>query len=964
MRPLRVFGWVFVGVAMLVGCSKDELSAPSRRGFRLRVSANVLADGERVTIAVNYQRSAAPTIRRLAVDTVSVGTAGPRDVTVTVDIAPCLSDEARVGAPLATCELVLDLKLVDATGAVLDSVTTSGFAVHEGETGQAPSVSLQAPAQLTIESGGDQYGWAGEQLLAPVIIQLKDRAGQPIANRRVDVGAGQGGGAPAQPNPTTDANGRISLRYRLGPSIGSQSIRASVTGLPGVALTVPLTAILAQRPSIALGQASNCALDGARTLCWGDNENGLLGNPGVLVDTALAVPLVGPAMVVMSSNAIGNGYYQSCGLDQAGAAYCWGSNLSGELGVAPNATCDGYGRSKPGHPCTNVPRVVPAPEPFRSLSSNGWDLANNSTSFTACGVSASGALYCWGTGENGELGLGTTVARVTVPTLVDSTHRWLAASVGWFDACALSVEGDAWCWGRNNEGELGDGTQVSSSTPVRVAGGHKFVAVESGFGFAIGLTSTGDVYCWGGFRNSLSACGTVGSLLPTRLSALPSLRQFSARVVHACGIAVTGELWCWGRNVGGQLGNGDTRTSWLITRVESNATFVDVAVGVTHSCARAVSGELYCWGTNASGELGLGVKQTSGGVLTPARVNVNGVPSGPAFDMLPNASRLLPRQAINTLARISPAVRIVDAAGWPVRGDSVLATVTAGGGGIVLGASTVTSISLVSASDGSVSLPAGASWRFGAIPGVNEMRFSSRAAPQRNLTFSAPTSVAGIPAAIASAGSGLQGFPIDGLLIGGASAGGVSSSIAVNVLDKDGLSVAGASVTIALTSSSGLQIVGPGSSTTDTEGVASFVVRADSIIRGNTPADPTLTTLRLDSAYFRVAGTAVIGGPALVRSGADAPQRIAFTRQPVSVRVGQVIAPGVVVELRDRYGNLSPATIRLSLTPAPASLTGTLSRVAGAATFDDLRVNSIGTFQLIASFGSLSVTSTPFSVVP
>ncbi len=950
-----------------LACFEHGVAPPSKAAARLLLRASVLSAGEQVIIAVGYERSVDPRLRPLVTDTFAVAGTGTNNFEVSFDLAPCLADAQRTTSVAGGCSVVASVALVGQGGVRLDSLQVGPFIAVEGAPVQAPAVTLRAPAQFVIESGNNQLGWTNAEILTPVVVLLTDRTGAPLANRAVTFTPSAGGAIVNGAN-ATDANGRVRLRYRLGATTGNQSLRVEVKDNAGIFATVNFTAIVPQRPTISTAQATTCAVISGATRCWGNNDNALLSNPAVVGDTAVGVPFVGPAMAVLDANALGNGIYQACGLDQSGYAYCWGSNLSGELGVASNATCRGYLGNA--HPCTDRATRVSASLQFTILSANGWDGAGVQD-FTACGITATGALYCWGRGAFGELGLGAGVTNVQQPTLVDSTRKWLSVAVGASTTCGLTNTAEAWCWGFNNLGQNGDGSFTAHSTPTLVQGGQKFVAIDVGFFFTCGLTTSAEVQCWGRQYWYQSSMATT----PLRVSGLPPMQSISAGGLHACGISQTGEAWCWGQNFG-QLGNGDSAS--VIrggVRVATSTRFTEVSAGAVHSCARSLGGDIYCWGQDTDGQLAIGGSPTESFFLAPVPANVTGARAGAAQSIIAASPQTMPTQAVATNARVLPQVRVVDALGFPVSGVSVRVAVTAGGGQLFDGATAVASFNAVTAVSGSPDLSP-LRWKTGAAIGTNTLSFSVPSLGTGQVDFSLPTVAAGAPASFVTATS-INESPIGAATFQIMAA--LSTTYSAKLVDAGGLPTRGIPVTLGPRSGSGIRLLGPSIAITDDEGVATFSIASDTVIRVN--ALTSVGDARVDTLSLLAPTTSVAPAAVVFRSVGSFPASVKFVQPPLQVRVGQPMGNSVTVEVRDRFGNLASQIFgTLTLVPANASMSATvvtpgfpsvtmqgqtlrfnLARV----TFDNLTISAIGTYQLRASLGStLSVLSSGFSVIP
>ncbi|HEY0016304.1 MAG TPA: hypothetical protein VGC13_08300 [Longimicrobium sp.] len=186
------------------------------------------------------------------------------------------------------------------------------------------------------------------------------------------------------------------------------------------------------------GILHSCGLttDG-KAYCWGDNGAGQLGD-GTYTDAVAPVAVAGGH----TFTALSVGGSSICALDASGAAFCWGGMRTGGI--------------------TSGLREVPGGHVFQSLSVGGDTFA--------CALTAAGAAYCWGRNGDGQLGNGTTSRELSyTPTAVAGGLRFSSVLAGSQHACGVTTNGAAYCWGSGDEGQLGNGTTVDSSVPARVA---------------------------------------------------------------------------------------------------------------------------------------------------------------------------------------------------------------------------------------------------------------------------------------------------------------------------------------------------------------------------------------------------------------------------------------------------------------------------------------------------------------
>jgi alpha-tubulin suppressor-like RCC1 family protein len=186
-----------------------------------------------------------------------------------------------------------------------------------------------------------------------------------------------------------------------------------------------------------------------------------------------------PITGTFTFTSIASGAYHSCGLTETGAAYCWGRNNRGQLGDGTSGTDRG------------APVPVSGGLAFVALVGGAEH---------TCGIATNGAAYCWGYNAFGQLG-NASVPRFTsalTPVLVDGGHTFASLGTGDSHTCGVTASGSGYCWGWNQNGQLGDGsTESSRGSPAPVAGGLQFTAIVGGRDHSCGLTTTGSAWCWG-----------------------------------------------------------------------------------------------------------------------------------------------------------------------------------------------------------------------------------------------------------------------------------------------------------------------------------------------------------------------------------------------------------------------------------------------------------------------------------
>lgn len=334
-----------------------------------------------------------------------------------------------------------------------------------------------------------------------------------------------------------------------------------------------------------IGWNHSCMItDSGAAWCWGDNEYGQLGSSEPMQRCSGATLACSPTPLrvegLPAATFIDGSVRHSCALDTTGAAWCWGFGVGGQLG-------DGRDTDSP------VPVAVAGGLHFSVLDVGVSGLLT-------CGITTAGAAYCWGPGNQGGLGDGTTDG-ASEPVAVLSSLVFSSIAVGEDHACAIA-DGAAYCWGRGAYGKLGLGAPGIALVPTPVTGGHEFTSIAVGTEHSCALTAGGEAWCWG-FGDTLGNGGDAESEVPVPVSTDQRFRSIHAGAYHTCALTAAGEAWCWGENLAGQLGDGSTETRLTPVRVSGGIRFRQLAAGLS-TCGIAEGGGAYCWGDNTLGAIG------------------------------------------------------------------------------------------------------------------------------------------------------------------------------------------------------------------------------------------------------------------------------------------------------------------------------------------------------------------------
>ena len=324
--------------------------------------------------------------------------------------------------------------------------------------------------------------------------------------------------------------------------------------------------------------------------CWGDNSRGQLGD-GTTTSTSQPSTVSGHHTFV----SISAGLNHTCGVTPNAQALCWGDNSSGQLGGMTSADEDDRSRS---------PIAVAGGLSFSAVSA-GQD--------HTCGLTTTGAAYCWGDNDYGQLGNGTKVASPN-PVRVTGGYTFRFVRAGVLFSCGITDAGSAYCWGANSFGRLGNGSQVSSPQPVPVSGNLKFAAISAGDGHACGVTTNGKGYCWGDNDfNQIGLAGAKSSPVPVPIAGGLTFASISAGRRTSYALTQNGTAYSWGSGIDVLSVSNEETSAAVPGQIfgTQGLRFKLLSTTFAHACGQTTTGEVYCWGSNKYGQLGNGSNDES-----------------------------------------------------------------------------------------------------------------------------------------------------------------------------------------------------------------------------------------------------------------------------------------------------------------------------------------------------------------
>jgi alpha-tubulin suppressor-like RCC1 family protein len=362
-----------------------------------------------------------------------------------------------------------------------------------------------------------------------------------------------------------------------------------------VAMSAPAGAGAPGWIQVSAGGSHTCGIKSDNTLwCWGRNDNGQVGdNSTTKRDLYTAVNGGG------TWKQVSTGGTHTCGIKSDDTLLCWGDNASGQLGDNTSGTN------------RLIPTAVNGGGTWKQVSAGGVH---------TCGIKSDDTLLCWGSNNLGQIGDNTSGTNRLIPTAINGGGTWKQVSSRGYHSCGIKSDNTLWCWGYNDRGRIGDGTCCTNLlVPTAVSGGGTWKLVSAGGNHTCAVKSDDTLWCWGGNNLGGLGDGTQGyfdnKVVPTAVSGGGTWKAVAAGSFHTCAIKSNNTLWCWGENQEAELGDTTTIIRSIPTASAGGGTSWSVLDaggaggsngGSGHSCAITNIGTLFCWGVNINGQLGIG----------------------------------------------------------------------------------------------------------------------------------------------------------------------------------------------------------------------------------------------------------------------------------------------------------------------------------------------------------------------
>lgn len=347
---------------------------------------------------------------------------------------------------------------------------------------------------------------------------------------------------------------------------------------------------------ISAGNDFTLAIKSDGTLwAWGNNDAGELGD-GTNIDKYTTTQ-IGTATDWQS---VAAGSSNSYALKTNGTLWAWGNGGLGQLGNG------GLVLGDPGFNDTNYTYI-----PIQVGTDSNWQNVKSGTGHVVA-LKSNGTIWAWGYNAYGQVGDGTggdgsNFNIKKYPTQIGTANNWQFIDCGFRSSFAIKNDGSLWAWGRNDYGQLGDGTNVDKNTPVQIGNANNWYRVSISGDATLALKTDGTLWSWG--RNVNWQLGTGQSMpntnVPIQVGTATNWQSISAGGVQSTAIKTDGTLWVWGEGFYG-FGDGTNTPKDIPTQIGTATDWQTISAGGVHTAVIKTNNTLWNWGWNSSGQLANG----------------------------------------------------------------------------------------------------------------------------------------------------------------------------------------------------------------------------------------------------------------------------------------------------------------------------------------------------------------------
>jgi alpha-tubulin suppressor-like RCC1 family protein len=361
-------------------------------------------------------------------------------------------------------------------------------------------------------------------------------------------------------------------------SILTMAIAFAGLSLVSIVQSGPAKGVATAWSQVSSGSQHTCAISAASVFCWGDNTYGQMG-----LGWAEGKENRSAVYKLNSVSSISSGATHTCALKSDKTVWCWGSNAYGQIG---------FGKERS---YSAVPQQVLGITTATAVTSG----KNHS-----CAIYISGRekrVACWGANGKGQIGQLRSTSLSTKPMRVGTIRNAESISAGAGHTCVLLATKSIICWGWNDKGQLGNGSNSDSVVPVTVVGITSATSVSSGFSHVCARLTDSKIRCWGWNVSGQLGDGTKtdrNKPVPVEGITTATRAGLSAGYYHNCAALSNGTLKCWGQDDNYKLGKPYTDDQTIPVLVAGFSSGKFVSGGGSHTCAIRLDNSLWCWGLN------------------------------------------------------------------------------------------------------------------------------------------------------------------------------------------------------------------------------------------------------------------------------------------------------------------------------------------------------------------------------
>ncbi|HYD90224.1 MAG TPA: T9SS type A sorting domain-containing protein [Flavobacterium sp.] len=290
------------------------------------------------------------------------------------------------------------------------------------------------------------------------------------------------------------------------------------------------------------------------------------------------------------------------------SAQCWEKIAVGAhhaIAIKDDGTLWGWGANWHGQLARDPAEIAYVTSPVLISDDTSWKNVDCGVHHVIA-VKTDGTLWAVGWNDDRQLGIGQAVEEIYQLTQVGSDNDWNSVFCGWDVSFSIKNNGTLWGWGKNQYGNLGDGTNSTRDTPVQIGTDTDWEIVASGVKHTLAIKTDGTLWAWGKSYDGALGIGGTGiseESSPVQCGTDADWKSIIVGTEFSAGLKDDGTIWVWGKSGYGELGNGDTFSAYYVPTQLGTELWTSISGRYNNVFAIKANGTLWAWGFNENGQL-------------------------------------------------------------------------------------------------------------------------------------------------------------------------------------------------------------------------------------------------------------------------------------------------------------------------------------------------------------------------